>query len=113
MYKSPIDICFDDWKLELAEAFDANCIKAVQSYGFKIDRAELEKALTYDRNQYEKGVKDASPVKVRIVNEKIGVDTYAYFDKQKNILYTAFLDANWATQMGYVWGEMLEKGGES
>ena len=38
--------------------FEDDCIKAVQSYGFMVNKEELVKALIYDRKQYEKGYAD-------------------------------------------------------
>lgn len=109
MYKSPIDIKFDEWKLELSEMFDNNCIKAVQSYGFKIDKAELEKALAYDRKQYEKGLRDAKPIHIRIKNERLNVDTDAYYDPLRKIIYTNCISEEYAALNGYVWEEIKDQ----
>ena len=54
MYKSPIETI----KTEIQKQFEDDCIKAIQSYGFIVDKEELVKALNYDREQYEKGYSD-------------------------------------------------------
>jgi hypothetical protein len=39
----------------LQTRIENDAVQVVQSYGFNVDKAELEKALKYDRDQYEKG----------------------------------------------------------
>lgn len=55
MYKSPIDIIYSDVQMKLE---DEVC-KAIQNVGINVDKDELIKALSYDRQQYEKGYADA------------------------------------------------------
>ena len=54
MYKSPIEIITENVKMEV----DNGVYKAVTQYGVDVDRDELIKALSYDREQYEKGFRD-------------------------------------------------------
>ena len=54
-YKSPIELIAGN----LQTRIENDAVKVVQSYGFNVDKAELEKALKYDRDQYEKGYADA------------------------------------------------------
>ena len=54
-YQSPIELIQGNLQTQIED----NCLKAVQSYGFNIDKEELRKALEYDRNQYDKGYADA------------------------------------------------------
>lgn len=54
MYKSPIETL----QTEIQIQFEDDCIKAIQSHGFIVDKEELVKALNYDRKQYEKGYSD-------------------------------------------------------
>ena len=54
-YQSPIELIQGNLQTQI----ENNCVKAVQSYGFNVDKEELRKALEYDRNQYEKGYADA------------------------------------------------------
>lgn len=55
-YEAPINI-------QLAEAVrlqvEDNVMRAVREYKINVDKAELLKALSYDRNQYEKGYREA------------------------------------------------------
>lgn len=55
MYKSPIEILYG----ELETKIEKDIMRATQSYGINVDKAELIRALQYDRNQYEKGYEDA------------------------------------------------------
>ena len=55
MYKSPIDIIHGEFELKLE---DKIC-KAVRNVGIVVDKDELLRALKYDRDQYDKGYKDA------------------------------------------------------
>ena len=54
MYESPIETI----QTEIQTQFEDDCIKAIQSYGFMVNKEELVKALNYDRKQYEKGYLD-------------------------------------------------------
>lgn len=50
-YQSPIELIAGEVQMK----FENDTVKAVQNYGFNIDKEELAKALNYDRDQYEKG----------------------------------------------------------
>ena len=52
-YEAPINAIVS----ELETKMEDDCLKAVKSYGFEIDKEELAKALKYDRGQYERGYK--------------------------------------------------------
>lgn len=54
MYESPITQILG----EIQVTYENECLKAVQSYGFDVNKEELTKALQYDRGQYDKGFKD-------------------------------------------------------
>jgi len=54
-YESPIEIVCGEMKNQL----ENDVYSVVQSYGIKIDKEELIKALEYDRNQYQQGYTDA------------------------------------------------------
>ena len=54
MYESPINMIIQ----KLYTNLESECMKAVQSYGFDVNKEELAKALKYDREQYEKGYTD-------------------------------------------------------
>jgi hypothetical protein len=53
-YEAPIQIYIDEMRYEMED----NILKAVQQYGVTVDKDELAKALTYDRQQYDKGYED-------------------------------------------------------
>ena len=50
-YNSPIELIAGNLQTQI----ENDAVKVVQSYGFNVDKAELEKALKYDRGQYDKG----------------------------------------------------------
>lgn len=54
-YEPPITLYMNEIQTQIED----NCLKAVQSYGFNVDKDELKKALDYDRGQYDKGYADA------------------------------------------------------
>ncbi|MBP5782054.1 MAG: hypothetical protein J6W04_00790 [Bacteroidales bacterium] len=53
-YRSPIEIVYGDIRTSL----ENNVYSIVQSYGVNVDKAELIRALEYDRDQYEEGYAD-------------------------------------------------------
>ncbi len=55
MYESPINQILGEMQI----TYENECLKAVQSYGFDVNKEELTKALMYDRNQYVKGYNEA------------------------------------------------------
>ena len=59
MYKSPIDLVYDQVFTGLKKQMDEDIYKAVLNVGINVDKGELIKALRYDRGQYDQGRKDA------------------------------------------------------
>lgn len=58
--------------------YENECMKAVQECGFQVNKEELTRALTYDRNQYSNGYADGyrsclEAVKCVLLNQ--GIDT--------------------------------------
>ena len=53
-YKSPITMIVDQMRVKQ----EGEVFTAVQNVGISVDKDELLKALAYDRDQYEKGLKD-------------------------------------------------------
>lgn len=53
-YESPINIIYRDVQTKL----EGDVFKAIQNYNIEVNKDELLKALTYDRNQYNKGWSD-------------------------------------------------------
>ena len=54
-YKSPIDMITTNMKKEVNDGI----YRAVVDMGIKVNKAELIRALEYDRGQYQKGYDDA------------------------------------------------------
>jgi len=58
MYKSPIQLVTDDINYALRAKVDDDIYRAVLRYDVSVDKDELIKVLTYDREQYDKGYSD-------------------------------------------------------
>ena len=57
-YESPIKIIQNNIHKQMLIQMEDNIMKVVQRYGIEVDKDELQKALKYDRQQYEKGFND-------------------------------------------------------
>ncbi len=57
-YESPINIVQQLVQTDVAENVDKQVYTAIQQVGVVINKDELIKALSYDRNQYEEGYKE-------------------------------------------------------
>lgn len=65
MYNPPIELLLGEIKTQVLEKCEEAVYEAVVHYGVSVDREELLKALAYDRQQYEKGYRDAMAELVR------------------------------------------------
>lgn len=54
-YNSPIEITLQDMDMQIED----NILNAVQRVNINVNKDELMKALSYDRQQYQKGYDDA------------------------------------------------------
>lgn len=78
MYKSPIEVLMHDVKMQVKEGVDEQVYQAVGNVGINVDKAELLRALAYDREQYVKGyaegledaVKHGMWIPVRVVTKE-------------------------------------------
>lgn len=70
MYQSPIEIIIGKMQTQI----DDDIYRAVQNVGINVDRAELLKALEYDRGQYEKGFNDgfAQALEIALQDAEVG-----------------------------------------
>ena len=59
MYESPISLLVSDMEHQIRDEQERCILEAVQRVGVTVDREELEKALAYDRRQYENGYRAA------------------------------------------------------
>ena len=64
-YESPIKQIIGEMQIQ----YENDCLKAVQSVGFHVNKEELAKALVYDRGQYDKGYEDAYSYVDILINE--------------------------------------------
>lgn len=67
MYKSPINQILGEMQI----TYENECLKAVQSVGFDVNKEELAKALMYDRDQYEEGYSDAINHVKRLISKRL------------------------------------------
>lgn len=77
-YEAPIQIYIDEIRYEM----ENNILKAVQQYDVIVDKDELSKALTYDRQQYDKGYSDGVRAAFKKIREhycSYDLDNYHYF----------------------------------
>lgn len=81
MYESPINQILVEMKI----TYENECMKAVQSVGFDVNKEELLKALQYDRNQYDKGYADAIQEFVNMAWEYLG-DKYLDWEIRNTIM---------------------------
>ena len=66
-YESPIKIIQDAMQVQV----ENDVYKAVQNYDIKVDKDELIKALTYDRQQYVKGFRDGVKKFAEMMREEL------------------------------------------
>lgn len=57
-YESPVEVIVGQMRITSEIHLGKEIIKAVQKFGVNVNKAELLKALAYDREQYEKGYVD-------------------------------------------------------
>ena len=58
MYESVIEIA-EKISTEMSEQLENHVVEVVHSYGVNVDKDALVRALQYDRDQYNKGYRDA------------------------------------------------------
>ena len=58
MWESPITMITENIARDIISKTDGMLVEYVHAVGFDVDKEELEKALAYDRGQYEKGYSD-------------------------------------------------------
>lgn len=112
MYESPIKMI----QTQMQSQMEADCVSVVQSYGFDVDAEELKKALAYDRDQYDKGFKDARTVPVVIHNVAYPskycateiMSLHGYFDKSRNLIFLHPTSKEYAEQQGWIIEEIKE-----
>ena len=82
MYINPIEIIMEDIK----RSIDTNTMRILQGYNINVDKDELIKALSYDRDQYNKGYEDAKKDVLSTIDNFISMDEYYHPEsKHKNI----------------------------
>lgn len=104
MYESPIDIIYSAMQTKL----EGEVYKAVQNVGINVDKDELIKALSYDRQQYEKGYADA-----KAEQQWIPVSSMKFPEENKPVLVThigrlgKFVSVDWVNPNTHRWNNTL------
>ena len=74
MYESPLNKIYSNIQSQMLKQDEENMMLCVnQAVGYSVDKEELIKALSYDRDQYKKGYADAMAV---IEDIKSEITTY-------------------------------------
>lgn len=71
-YESPITVITNQLRISSEMFLGKEIIKAVQGVGVNVDKAELLRALAYDREQYQKGYLDRDNKIIRCKDCKRG-----------------------------------------
>lgn len=83
-YESPVSLALTEWKTQVENFIFCS----VQKVGINIDKKELLKALSYDRNQYEKGFHNGRLAErtegVWIIDEDEGLCKCSYCESEYN-----------------------------
>jgi hypothetical protein len=58
MYRSPIDIVYQNLGVDVGKKLDSDIYTAILKCDINVDKEELIRALKYDRDQYNKGYMD-------------------------------------------------------
>lgn len=82
MYVSPIEVTMKDLK----ESFDADILKVIWGYDINVDKEELVKALSYDRDQYNKGYEDAKKDVLAMIDNFISMVEYYHPDEEHELI---------------------------
>ena len=78
MYESPIELITTNMMTEIVKNQETEIMRAVQGVGVNVDKDELLKALSYDRQQYQKGYADGVKDVIEKLKERNNFDFYAY-----------------------------------
>ena len=87
MYNSPLEIInsfTNDMARKIATETDNLVMEAVYNVGVNVDKAELIKALEYDRDQYEKGYRDGLAEALEVFETWLA-NEYFTFERIKTI----------------------------
>lgn len=83
MYKSPIEAIIKDWE----SVVEKEVYKAVRKVGINVDAEELQKALRFDRGQYDKGYTDGEWEMFDLITSAYFGKQY-YFDEEDGLVYS-------------------------
>jgi hypothetical protein len=78
MYESPIELIATEVSSQLDMEMSRMVYKAIQGIGVNVDKFELEKALRYDRQQYQKGYEDGVRDIIELLKKRSTYDFYAH-----------------------------------
>lgn len=76
MYKSPIEIIYGEMETRMVQETEEMIVKAVRNVGVNVDKSELIKALSYDRERYKQGFEDGRKSILEDIRQLINSNEY-------------------------------------
>ena len=92
MWESPIKVVETALDCMTKEFEDSVMLEITKQYGVYVDKQELEKALVYDRKQYEKGYSDAKGEFIQELKSKIRNLYNEYYANPETIVGIALVE---------------------
>lgn len=77
-YRSPVEIVSQN----IHENFENGVMEVIHSYDVKVDKDELIKALSYDREQYKQGYADGCKLDTNAIKSKFAEDLLSEIKKE-------------------------------
>ena len=74
-YESPISLSYEDIMKDIVERQEGYIVECIHKVGVDVNKEELVKALSYDRDQYNKGYADRDAEIVRCKDCKYADET--------------------------------------
>ena len=81
MYKSPIELVMGEMRMKL----NGTITQAIQDINIDVDKEELERALQYDRGQYDKGYSDGYKDAVKEFAKRLKEVMCSYINAEDDI----------------------------
>lgn len=69
MYESPINVIVNEICSDIQQKEDKYIMECVRNVGIDVNKHELVKALSYDRNQYDKGYNDGYNDGIKVLDK--------------------------------------------
>ena len=113
MYESPIQMISEDIIKDIVEKQDGVLLEVVHRVGFDVNEEEIKKALTYDRNQWERGYVDGKMDGYHLRDTEIVRcrDCVHKEREQPGMVFCPMMVGSWVDEDHFCgWGERREDG---